>query len=71
MPGEAAIISGELMLLVKELCGFSADLSMLLVTHSLIRVAQWPSFNSMSMRTVPFHYSKNANLTVSRQIRFL
>lgn len=51
--------------------GLSADLSMLLGTHSLVKVAQWPYFNSMSMRTLPFHYYKNVILADSRQISLL
>lgn len=71
MPGEVAIISRELRPSVKELCGFSADLSILPVTHSLVKGTQCLCFNSMSVRTLSFHYYKNANLAVSRQISFL
>lgn len=39
-----------------------------LVTHSLVKVVQCPCFNSMFIRTVPFHCYKNANLEVTGQI---
>lgn len=41
-----------------------------LVTHSLVKVVQCPCFNSMFIRTVPFHCYKNANLEVTGQISF-